>query len=63
MLGVNSALAYKLNVCNTSGQVRDNNNITIEGLGSSWKLPLEVNNGQKPINITSNGEIEISLNK
>lgn len=62
-LGVNAALAFVLNVYNAQGQARTSENISVEGFDAGFTLPLEVNRGRTPIDITTNSRVEISINK
>ncbi len=56
-------LAFVLNVFNTKNEVRDNKNISIEGYGNEFVIPLVRNGGTNNLNITSDGKIAVNFIK
>lgn len=62
-LGVNSALAFILNVYNSNGEIRDSKNVSVEGFGEEFELPLTINGGTSAVNISTNGKVNVSINK
>ncbi|MBQ8909010.1 MAG: DUF4097 family beta strand repeat protein [Clostridia bacterium] len=58
-LGVPSKLEFILNVYNTDGEMRNAGSVNVEGFDGMFELPLVINNGNKPINITTNSKVEV----
>jgi len=62
-LAVNHMLNFTLSVFDSQGQLRSSNNVSVEGFDGIFNIPLDINNGGKAIDITTNSKVEVQLNK
>ncbi len=56
-------VAFLLNVLNTKNEQRTSKNISVEGYGSDFEIPLKRNDGTSKLNIISDGKISVNFDE